>query len=172
MSLNKINKIILIEWEPQNYCFPLTKQKIMKTYIVKVNILKGDEKGTISSENLEYSFNKPLMIESRKLAIAKAKEIIHSFDNEMPEGEKFDYFLTAQLRGFKNFKSYSLDIIFLTEEDQYHIYGEEENMIEELTGEASYYYLNGECEDLIEVENDEEEFVEILESDNDFFLDN
>jgi len=45
-------------------------------------------------------------------------------------------------------------------------------MIEELTGEASYYYLNEECEDLIEVEDNEEEFVEILESDNDFFLNN
>ncbi len=143
----------------------------METYTVKVHILKVDKNRKRSSENLEYRFNEPRMIESRNLAIAKAKEIIHSFENEMPEGEKFDSFFIAQLKEFKNFKSYSLDIIFSVDDDEYHIYGEEaEIMIEELIGEAMYYNENDDYQELYEMEDSDGEIIFVLESNLDFFL--
>jgi len=146
----------------------------METYKVKIQILKGDRNGKRSSENMEYSFNEPRRIESRDLAISKAKEIIYSYENEMPEGEEFDSIFIAQLRRFKNFKAYSLDIIFSTDDDEYHIYGEEEIMMEELIGEANYYCMNEDYQELTEVEHYDEDFAEdvaeILESNHDFFL--
>jgi hypothetical protein len=143
----------------------------METYTVKVHILKGDKNGKRCSENLEYKFNEPRLIESRNLAIAKTKEIIHSYENEMPKGEEFDSFFIAQLKEFKNFKSYSLDIIFSVDDDEYHIYGEEkEIIIEELIGEAMYYNENDEYQELCEIEDLDGEIIFVLESNLDFFL--
>jgi len=143
----------------------------MEKYIVKVDILKADKNGKKSSEHLEFPFKESTMIESRKSAIKKAKEIIHSYEYDMPKSEEFDSFLIAQLRGFKNFKAYSLDIIFTTENGaEYQIYGEEEIMVEELVGEASYYYKNKDYQDFTYIEISEEDYVVVLESDIDFFL--
>jgi len=140
-------------------------------YIVRVNILKSDVNGEFSSENFEYVFNEPTMIKSRNLAIAKTKKIIYSFENEMPDGEQFSCPLVAQLKGFKDFKAYSIELIFLPKEEfDYIIYGEEDLVIEALEQEAYYYRDGSDNHKFMEVENEDGEIVEILKSNHKFFL--
>jgi len=140
-------------------------------YIVRVHILKSDVNGKFSSEDFEHVFNEPTMIESRNMAIAKTKKIIYSFENEMPDGEQFSCPLLAQLKGFKDFKAYSIELIFLPKEGfDSQIYGEDDLTVEALEQEAYYYRNDSYNHKFMEVENEDGEIVEILKSKHKFFL--
>jgi len=142
----------------------------MKKYSVTVNILKSDKKGTFNSEDFEYTFQESSLIESRNKAISKVKELQELFNYGMPEGSKFSSPLEAELKGFKDFNAYSIDLSFIVDEDyDYQIYGEEELTIEALEQEASYYYEESNVE-FTEIEDLEGEYVEVLESNLEFFL--
>lgn len=141
----------------------------MKYYQVTVNILTSDEKGTFNSEDFEYNFQESLLIEARNKAISKVKDLLQLFNNEMPEGSEFSSPVEAELRGFKDFNAYSIDLSFIPEEGyEYQIYGEEELTIEALEVEARYY--DGNIHSLCEIEDLYEDMVEVLESDLEFFL--
>ncbi len=141
-------------------------------YIVRVFILKFDENGNSNSEDFEYTFEEPNLIDARNKAIKKTKELRSLFEDEMPEDSKFSSFLEAELKGFRNFKSYSLELAFQPDEDgwDYVLFGDDELTIEALEQEAYYYRDNIENQQYDEVENEDGEYVEILESNSDFFL--
>ncbi|SNR32599.1 hypothetical protein SAMN06265371_101290 [Lutibacter agarilyticus] len=142
----------------------------MKKYSVRVNILKSNATGTIKSEDFEYTFQEPSLIESRNNAISKVKELQELFNYGMPEGGKFSSPLEAELKGFKDFNAYSIDLYFIVDEDyDYQIYGEEELTIEALEQEAYHYAQEGNVE-FTEIEDLEGEYVEVLESDLEFLL--
>jgi hypothetical protein len=142
----------------------------MKKYIIRVNILKSDNKGTFNSENFEYTFQKSFLIKARNKAIAKVKELELLFANEMREESKFSSPMEAELKGFRDFNAYSIDLSFVLEEDyEYQIYGEGELTIEALEVEATHYHEDCNIE-FTEIEDLEGEYVEVLESDLEFFL--
>ena len=142
----------------------------MKKYIVRVNILKSDKKGTFNSENFEYTFQETFLMDARNKAISKVKELQELFNYGMPEGSEFSSPLEAELKGFKDFNAYSIDLSFIVDEDyDYQIYGEEELTIEALEQEANYYYEESNVE-FTEIEDLYGEYVEVLESDLEFLL--
>ena len=145
----------------------------MKKYIVRVNILKSDKEGTFNSENFEYTFQESFLIEARNKAISKVKELQELFNYGMPEGSKFSSPLEAELKGFKDFNAYSIDLSFIADEDwSYCLYGEdEEQTIEALQSEV-YHYAEEDGIPLAEIdcEDGEWDFVEVIESDLEFFL--
>jgi hypothetical protein len=141
----------------------------MKKYIVRVNILKSNKNGTFNSENFEYNFQEPLLMEARNKAISKVKELEFLFNNEMIEENKFSSPMEAAFKGFKDFNAYSIDLSFIPEEEfEYQVYGEEELTIEALEVEAGFYDRNNHS--LCEIEDLDGEMVEVLESDLEFFL--
>lgn len=145
----------------------------MKTkYTVTVHILKSDINGKFSSEDYEYSFQEPTLIESRNKAIEKAKSLKSHFENDMKEGEQFSSPLVAQLKSYKDFNAYSIGVFFINDEGyDYQIYGEEELTIEALSYEANHYRkVNQDDQELIEVEDLDGDYVEVLEHDYEFFM--
>ncbi|SNR33837.1 hypothetical protein [Lutibacter flavus] len=142
----------------------------MKKYIVRVNILKSDKKGTVNSENFEYTYQEPNLFEARNKAISKVKELEELFNYGMPEGSEFSSPLEAQFKGFKDFNAYSIELTFMFDEDwEYQIYGEEELTIESLEIEANHY-VGQEDMEYVEVEDLNGQMVVVLESDLEFFL--
>lgn len=141
-------------------------------YIVRVFILKFDENRNSNSESFEYTFEEPNLIDARNKAITKVKDLMSLFENEMPEESKFSSPLEAELKGFKNFNSYSLELVFQLDEEgcDYTIFGEEELTIEALEQEAYYYRDNVGNQQYDEIEDEDGDYVEILESNMDFFL--
>ena len=142
-------------------------------YVVRVNIQKFDEKGKMNSENFEYIFKEKKPLEARNKAIEKTKDLRTLFEDEMPEESHFSSFSEAELKEFKNYNSYSLELVFLSEENEWDniIYGEEENKTESLLIEANYYMDNCDNCEFVEVEGEDGEFVYIMESHSQFLLD-
>ena len=142
-------------------------------YLVRVFILKFDENGNSNSEDFEYTFEEENPFDASNNAIKKTKDLKSLFEDEMPEESKFISPLEAELKGFKNINSYSLELIFKSDEDGFDniMYGEdEEETIMSLQAEAVYYRDNVENQQYDEIEDENGEYVEILESDKDFFL--
>ena len=83
----------------------------MEKYIIRVNILKSDEKGNMKSEDFEYSFQEPQLITARNNAIAKVKDLKVFFNNEMPEESKFSSSLEAELTKRKNTRTTNSSIL-------------------------------------------------------------
>lgn len=143
----------------------------MKKYIVRVNILKSNEKGGINSEDFEYTFQESALIEARNKAVAKVQELEQFFNNEMPEGSAFSTPLEASLKGFKDFNAYSIGLSFVPNEDwEYQIYGEEEELIIEALEEEALHYSDESGVEFVEIEDLSGEIVMVLESDLGFFI--
>jgi hypothetical protein len=141
----------------------------MEKYIVRVYILKSNKNGKMDSQDFEYSFQDPKLIIARNNAIAKVKELEYSFSNESTIKNKFSSPLEAQMKDFKNFNAYSIELSFVPEKDfEYQIYGEEELTIESLEVEARYY--DGNNQSICEIEDLNGEIVEVLQSDLEFLL--
>lgn len=131
------------------------------------------EKGNSNSENFEYTFEESNPIDARNKAIEKVKEVMSIFEDEMPEDCKFSSPLEAKFKGYKNFNSYSLELIFISDEGEFDniIFGQdEEETIMSLQAEAYYYRDNVENEQYDEIEDEDGDYVEILKSNSDFFL--
>lgn len=142
----------------------------MEKYIVRLHILKSDKIGNMNSESSEFSFQEPKLIEARNKAIAKVRELEELFNYGMPEDSKFSSPLEAQLKGFKNFNTFSIELSFVPYEgSEYQIYGDEELTIEALEIEASYYEKQGDVQ-FTEIEDLYDATVEVLQSNLEFFL--
>ena len=91
----------------------------------------------------------------------------------MPEGSEFSSPLEAEFKGMKNFNAYSINMLFVPNKDwDYCLYGEdEEQTIEALQSEV-YHYAEEDGIPLAEIdcEDGEWDFVEVIESDLEFFL--
>ena len=137
-------------------------------YKVTVNIITIDEKGKSKSKDFDYTYENENPIIARNQAIEKVKEIEFDF-----EKEKFDSFFEAQLKGFKNVKTYSINLMFLPDNGFGGcLYGEdEEETIQALESEV-YHYAEEDGIPLTEIEYEDEEweYVEVIEHNLDFFI--
>ena len=142
----------------------------MKYYQVTVNILTSDEKGKKTSKDFEYTFNDANLLTARNKAIAKVQELEEEF---MYGKEQYDSFFVAQMKGFKNFKAYSIDLLFVPNNNwEYCLYGEdEEQTIEGLKAEVDVYAeKDGIALTEIEYEDGEWDYVYVIEDNIDFFI--
>lgn len=143
----------------------------MEKYIVKVTVLNSNEKGEIETKNIECNFEESTSIESRNKAIEKAKSFISLFEIEMPDEQLFSSFEEALVNEFRNFNAYSIKIVLSDDYgEELQIYGDTELMIEALEIEADSYNENNDFQDLTEVEDANGNFVKVLESNIEFFL--
>lgn len=116
----------------------------MDKYIVNVHINKVDENNNLQSESFDYEFeSKPQeLIESRRNALKKAKDLIEFFSNELPENE-FSTIKEAELKSFKGYNSFSISIILSTDEEPYtQVYGNDSSEIFDWLEYESQYFIN------------------------------
>jgi hypothetical protein len=146
------------------------KFKNMKKYKVTVHLFSADENGKKSSKNYDYTFQEKNTIDSRNNAISKVLELEEQFMNGE---EDYDSFLLAQLKGFKNFNAYSINLMFVPNDDwEYCLYGEdEEQTIEALQAEV-YHYAEEDEISLTEIEytDGEWDWVDVIEDNIEFFI--
>ncbi len=140
-------------------------------YVVSVHILQVDENGKHKGVNWHYTFYEGKLLKKRRDAIEKAQEIINSFDNN---DNIFSSPIEAQLKHFKNFKAYSIDIRLIIEDEgeeyDYQIYGDDEIVYEALEVEAKFFKQEFEITKFITIQNDENEDIVVIEESIDFLL--
>lgn len=140
-------------------------------YLVLVSVQKVDGLGKCKIEDFEYTFEEGTLLEKRRNAINKAKEMITFFEHEIPKEQGFSSFSEAEAKGFKNYNSYSIVIYLIKDEEyDYAIYGDEELTFEALEVEAKYFIEMNEAIDLIEIVTPEDEAIQVLNEDINFFL--
>lgn len=146
------------------------KNPIKSKYVVCVNVLSVDKRGTSKSENCDYTFDEGELLEKRRGAIEKAQEIINSLENS---DKIFSSPIEAQFKQFKNFNAYSIDIYFITEEEEeyvYQIYGDDEIVHEALEVEANFFKQEFEITKFITIQNYDNEETVVIEESLDFLL--
>jgi hypothetical protein len=144
----------------------------MHKYIVNVHINKIDDNGNLTSEDFEYEFEaSPLsLLEARRNAIMKAKDLISFFKDEMSEKE-FLSFDEAEIKQFKGFNAYSISIILSTEDEPNTVvYGNDESeKLDWLESEYNYFKSSFNLVKSVKVSNETNDF-EIIEEDSNFML--
>jgi hypothetical protein len=144
----------------------------MHKYIVNVHINKIDDNGNLTSEDFDYEFEaSPLsLLEARRNAIIKAKDLISFFKDEMPEKE-FLSFDEAEIKQFKGFNAYSISIILSTEDEPNTVvYGNDESeKLDWLESEYNYFKSSFNLVKSVKVSNETNDF-EIIEEDSNFML--
>ena len=144
----------------------------MDKYIVNVHINKIDENGNFTSENFNYDFEsgKLGLIEVRRSAIKKTKDLISFFEEEISENE-FNSFDEAEKKQFKGFNSYSISIVLSTQDEPHTVvYGNDEcERLDWLESEYQYFVNSNINVKSIKISNDENDF-EIIEEDCYFML--
>jgi hypothetical protein len=147
------------------------KNPIKSKYVVCVHVLSVDKTGKPKSENLDYTFDEGELLEKRRCAIEKAQEIINSLENS---DKIFSSPIEAQLKQFKNFNAYSIDIRLIIEDEgeeyDYQIYGDDEIVYEALEVEAKFFKQEFEIIKFITIQNDENEDIVVIEESIDFLL--
>lgn len=144
----------------------------MDKYIVNVHINKVDENKNLQSESFDYEFeSEPLeLIEARRKAIQKAKDLIEFFDNELPDSE-FSTIAEAEKKSFKGFNSYSISIILSHDSEPYNqVYGHDiSEQFDWLEYEYKYFTKTYNPVKLMKVEFEGDNF-EIIEEDAAFMM--
>jgi hypothetical protein len=144
----------------------------MDKYIVNVHINKVDENKNSQSESFDYEFeSEPLeLIEARRKAIKKAKDLIEFFDNELPDSE-FSTIEEAEKKSYKGYNSYSVSIILSTEDEPYNqVYGNDiSEQLDWLEYEYQYFTNTHNIVKLMKVEYEMNNF-EIIEEDSAFMM--
>lgn len=147
------------------------KNPIKSKYVVCVHVISVDKTGKSKSENCDYNFDEGVLLEKRRCAIEKAQEIINSLENS---DKIFSSPIEAQLKQFKNFNAYSIDIHFIIEDEgkeyDYQIYGDDEIVYEALEVEAKFFKKEFEITKFITIQNYEDEDVVVMEESLDFLL--
>lgn len=147
------------------------KNPIKSKYVVCVHVLSVDKTGKPKSENWDYTFDEGELLEKRRCAIEKAQEIINSLENS---DKIFSSPIEAQLKQFKNFNAYSIDIRLIIEDEgeeyDYQIYGDDEIVYEALEVEAKFFKQEFEIIKFITIQNDENEDIVVIEESIDFLL--
>lgn len=148
------------------------KKSIKNKYVVSVYVLNVDKIGKPECENWEYTFEEGELLEKRRGAIEKAQEIMNSLENS---DTIFSSPIEAQLKQFKNFNAYSIDIYLITEDEGeeyvYQIYGDDEIVYEALEVEANIFKQEFEIIEFITIQNYEDEDTVVIEESIDFLLD-
>lgn len=148
------------------------KKSIKNKYVVSVYVLNVDKIGKPECENWEYTFEEGELLEKRRGAIEKAQEIMNSLENS---DTIFSSPIEAQLKQFKNFNAYSIDIYLITEDEGeeyvYQIYGDDEIVYEALEVEANIFKQEFEIIEFIRIQNYEDEDTVVIEESIDFLLD-
>ena len=148
------------------------KKSIKSKYVVSVYVLNVDKIGKPECENWEYTFEEGELLEKRRGAIEKAQEIMNSLENS---DTIFSSPIEAQLKQFKNFNAYCIDIYLITvdegEEYVYQIYGDDEIIYEALEVEANIFKQEFEIIEYITIQNYEDEDTVVIEESIDFLLD-
>ncbi len=145
----------------------------MEKYIVRVDIAKKNQKGILESENFEFSFKDLNLIDSRNKAIAKVKELIDFYTNELPEMDRLLTFDEAINKKLETFSIFKIDIYFSIDEiTEYLIYDFNDIglMIESMEKEANYYTQKSLNQPLIYIHNGYYYGAHLLEEQIDFFL--
>ncbi|EPR73445.1 hypothetical protein ADIWIN_1475 [Winogradskyella psychrotolerans RS-3] len=142
----------------------------MIKYIVQVNTTKVNAKGKRDSKIFDFTFQEESPIDSRKKAIAKVLEL----EDEFLYGEvKYESFFEANMKDFKNFNAYSINIFFVNSDGcEYCLYGEdEEQTIEALQAEV-YHFAEEDNIVLTDIEyaDGEWDFVNVIEMNLDFLI--
>lgn len=149
----------------------LEKNPIKSKYVVSVHVLSVDKTGKSKSENWDYTFDEGELLEKRRVAIEKAKEVIDTFENM---DEIFSSPIEAQLKEFKDFNAYIIEISLViqveVEEYDYQIYGDDEIVYEALEAEAKFFEEEFEITKFITIQNYENEDIEVIEESLDFLL--
>jgi hypothetical protein len=146
---------------------------IKNKYLVTVFILKVDSEGNKCNENLQYVFDDGTLIEKRRNAIKKAKRIM-DFLNNTTGKEKF--MSPTEVKKFKNFKCYSVDIFLIKEYENddfvydYPIYGQGEITYESLEVEAKFFNEMYDYQEVTKIETPDGETIEVLKESLPFFL--
>ncbi|MFD0837114.1 hypothetical protein ACFQ0I_15150 [Mariniflexile aquimaris] len=140
----------------------------MEKYVVTVNIMSANEKGLISSKSSDYTFQEKDIIQARNKAITKVKEL----EEEFLYGEiKYDSFLVAQLKDFKNFNAYAINLLFVPDENfTYCLYGEDKQQTYEALKIEGFICEQYDNISLTEIEYTDGEWIEVIESNLDFFV--
>lgn len=148
------------------------KKSIKSKYVVSVYVLNVDKIGKPECENWEYTFEEGELLEKRRGAIEKAQEIMNSLENS---DTIFSSPIEAQLKQFKNFNAYCIDIYLITEDEGeeyvYQIYGDDEIIYEALEVEANIFKQEFEIIEYITIQNYEDEDTVVIEESIDFLLD-
>lgn len=144
----------------------------MANYRVDVFLQQVDRNGKIKRGNFSYKFdNKEIpLIQLRRKAIQKAQDVIMFFENEMRVEIKLGSFSETEIKWFKNFTSYQLQVMFSHENKEELVYGGNgEESFDGLASEADYYKKNNEDVDLLTITNSEGNEIEVIKSNIDFF---
>lgn len=141
------------------------------TYFVRVNLFESNVNGMRNSENFEYTFEDSTLIESRDKAIEMVKDLTTYFISGTSEENEFSSLHDVKQGENDFFHAFQIDLIFSPEDDcEFQIYGEESMMIHSLMKEGLYYKENLESQPLIKISYEDGDEIEVLESNNDFFL--
>ena len=139
-------------------------------YEVNLHTHSVDKVGERTNNNQIFTFENEDILEARRAAIAKAKELEDEFTNDT----KFVPSYVAAVRGYLDYSAYSLIITlhypFVNGTETVDIFGgEEEEQLEWLEHEATI------IEDYADIEltviYDDGESYEIIEEDSEFLLD-
>lgn len=143
----------------------------MNKYVVDVLISKFDENSKSNGESIEYTFDSGNLIEDRKNAIKKAKELIISFDKKLIDGKPFSSFEEAQCLGFKNFNCYSISIYLKNEDGESPIYGTgDDEQYDWLEYEANIFREEYPNMEFVQIENPAGDLIDVIETDLYFLL--
>ncbi len=142
-------------------------------YTVRVHIMKTDKEGNNTHDEFDTIFddeNAPL-IKLRNDATEKAKSYLTLFNVDTPKVDKnlaFSSFSEAEKKGFKDFNSYSLYIIFNNDGEEETIWGEND-VLDGLEYEAFYYSENCKDVELSEITTLDGSKIRMIKSNIDFF---
>ncbi|HOT89238.1 MAG TPA: hypothetical protein PL028_06855 [Bacteroidales bacterium] len=97
----------------------------MASYLVRVNVLTVDKQGKNESKSWEYNFNdsSKKLLDLRYEAISKAKSMKTFFEDEMPEDIQFSSPKEAEMSSYKDFRAYSINIVFINDENDEEVLG-------------------------------------------------
>lgn len=145
----------------------------MEKYSVTVFIGRVNKKGQLTeSNNFEYEFSSGNLIKDRKKAIKRTKKLLENIEDFLPKGQTFSSIIEAEMKGFKDYNCFSIDINFVNKEgDMSPIFGcSPEETFEWLEYEYEVFKRNSLYVKSVEIENPYGELIRVISDDLDFLL--
>lgn len=145
----------------------------MEKYTVNVYIDRINKKGKLTeSNNFEFEFSSGDLMKDRKKAIKKAKKLLQNIEDFLPKGQTFSSPEVAEMKGFKDFNLFMLDVYFIDNEgDLNPIFGcDYEDRFDSLEYEYQVFKCNSICMKSVEIENQFGEQIKVISDDLDFLL--
>lgn len=143
----------------------------MSHYSVNLHITKVDGNGKRANQSQDFEFDSDNLIENRRNAIKKAKEILNTLEDYLPKGERFSSYWEAERLNFKNFNCFSLTIYLHYDGEDTPIFGgDEEEKFQALEYEAQLFEIEHPDMKLVTTEDFDGEEVEVIEEDLAFLI--